>query len=148
MDQRLRLCLVSSIPWTPFHSTRRESSDSFAGYYPDASRNLSGSSGPQYLPNLDFRLSAAEERDQIQRRRRRNSTEKRRQAKLHFRKTRLPSITGIGLEDTQVTSSPVDLFATASSVQQQTYVPDSITRSYARPSISPLRDDFRHSGYS
>ena len=115
------------------------------GYYPDASRNLSGSS---YLPNLGFRMTPAEERDQIQRRRRRNSTEKRHQAKLHMRKTRLPSITGIGLEENQVSSSPVDLFTTAPTVQPQTYVPDSINRSFSRPSMSPMRDDYRQSGYS
>ncbi|MCJ1325103.1 hypothetical protein MMC10_001765 [Thelotrema lepadinum] len=113
-----------------------------SGYYPD-SRNLSGSS---YLPNLGFRMTPADERDHIQRRRRRNSTEKRHQAKLQMRKNRLPSITGIGLEENQLSSSPVDLFTAAPSVHHQTYVPDSITRSFSRPSMSPLRDDFRQSG--
>lgn len=123
-------------------------SNFLVGYFPDAARNISGSSGPHYLPELGFRMASSGERDQIQRRRRRNSTERRHQAKLLSRKTRLPSITGIGLEENQVSSSPVDLFATAPSIQQQTYVPDSINRSYSRPSMSPMRDDFRQSGYS
>ena len=84
----------------------------------------------------------------MQQRRRRNSTERRRQAKLQLRKDRLPSITGIGLENNELSSSPVDLFSTAPSVQQQTYVPDSISRSYSRSSMSPFRDNYRPSGYS
>ena len=118
-------------------------------YYQEPQRNLAGSSGPHYLPHLGgYRVPQSEERDQIQRRRRRNSTERRRQVKLQMRKDRLPSIMGMGLEESPISSSPVDLFTTAPPVQQQSYVSESLNRSFSRPSMSPLRDDYRQSGYS
>lgn len=122
--------------------------DQFATvYYHDAhaQRTLSGLSRPTFLPNLGPRGLHSEEREPVSRKRRRDSPETRRQNKLRVRTTRLPSIVGVGAEELHVPSDPVDMFATAPSVPT-TYVPDSIDRSFSRPSIAPLRGDYRQPG--
>ena len=149
--QRWLLCPVSTTRTLSSRDEKVATTNNLAGYYPDQTqRNLSGSLRSNFLPNLGFPGFHQEEKDAGIRRRRRNSQETRRQAKLRVRKAGLPRIMGMSTAESPVSSSPVDFFTTAPA--PTAYVSGSIDRSFSRPSVPPsmssARDDYRHSVYS
>lgn len=124
-----------SIDWLP------------AVYYPDLSRQLSISQNSTYIPNLGYSRYFIPQ-EQVTKRRRRNSTERRHQVKLLSRKSnptqsanisqtpsittsRVSSIIGTGLEESRIQTSPIDMYSMQAPLQTSMYSAERFQRAHS-----------------